>query len=319
MGHSPHQLAVLDDRTAAHSLNNSAGFAQQLFIRHADCHGFSVLVPSDNPFNPDGIPFGFAAGNTGQNLRLSDLDFIPFCDWNRLSRHGFGAHCSENTVCGVFGDASHADLRLKRTEQFARLTPLSFVHADHRRRHQTAVLERKLCPTVALTHRVAQRAEFSGCRIKIRDRADSRHAVAHQQSEMIFRIRRALDRLNPNPDVHAVPLALYDNLLSACLLNDFGKVLPRRNRHTVDRAQDIAGAQSRLLRRTHRSGRALHLRHAADHHTLCRHAHAGRHTGWNHHPDSQRRRRQHTDHQQSGAQCFSRPLHVLTPSRYQDG
>ena len=77
MGDSARQLAVLDNRAAAHPLHNPAGGLKQVRVGHAD-HQIAVGVPRRHidPLNAHLAAARRGAGNGGQDLRIPQFNLL---------------------------------------------------------------------------------------------------------------------------------------------------------------------------------------------------------------------------------------------------
>ena len=76
VGDRPDQLSVLDDRAAAHSLDDAASESQKLFVHHLDDHALALMgAVVIHLLDLDPVILHFS-GNAAADKRLSLVDIL---------------------------------------------------------------------------------------------------------------------------------------------------------------------------------------------------------------------------------------------------
>ena len=145
MRHRPNQLPVLDDRTAAHALNDTAGACNQAFIRHPQHHplGGRLVLP-ETAENLHRVLLRLAAVHRGKDGRLAGMHRAACAHRKPLRVEGRSRHLAQRAVYAVRTvDLKRADLmpRLEKAAlELAGLAGLPAGHANDRRAQQRPVL-----------------------------------------------------------------------------------------------------------------------------------------------------------------------------------
>lgn len=96
-------LAILQNRAAAHSLHHAAGLRKKLLVRHAQQQISRAAGRRIDFFDLNIILAGFIAGNGGQDRRLAGLDLILFCNRQRRTGDVCRVLCRELAENAAFG------------------------------------------------------------------------------------------------------------------------------------------------------------------------------------------------------------------------
>ena len=272
------QLAVLQDRTAAHALHDAAGFLRKLRIGYAEHHAAPVFVVRRIELdNLDRITLHAVAVHVGQDFRVTDFDFVCRRDRHtlqlavqRIVRYG-----AENAAFCVLRHGSERFFGRKFALQRTRFTRLAALHAAHRRVNDCALLQRQQHAGLAVADAVTERAERAGLRVNVGQRADSCQAVAREHADAV---RTGFVPARRHHDAFLRVSALERQLdrLSRRECDLLLQIVVRVQRGLTGAAQHIALLHARLLRRGVRAVRALHLGQLHDQHALRLHFDADR-------------------------------------------
>ena len=180
MGHCANKFAILQDRAAAHALDNAAGGIDQLGIRYgdeqlptigstcADLQNFNVILP-------DGVPIHIGADGCRTGVDLIRVRYRQRL--SHLFRQFTGREGTENTAVGIGVQVTQIAGKVKISPQLTGFACCALFHRLHRGGQDGAGGEGHQQRRVAVRDAVAQCAEGTAVWIIIGHGADAGHGV----------------------------------------------------------------------------------------------------------------------------------------------
>ena len=176
MGHSPYQLSVLKNGTAAHPLHDPAGGGDQVRIRDGD-HHFPAVRGVWEPFqNFNGILPHLVPGHIGPD-RCRSLHGIAHRQSLTRRKGAVRRKRAENAAVGIGAQRAKVAGQVKIAPQLPGTAAAPLLHRLHGGGQDGAAAEGHQSHGIAVGDPVSQRAEIAGCGIVIGHGADARHAV----------------------------------------------------------------------------------------------------------------------------------------------